>query len=231
MMPTAEPRQGFWSELTEPERSALRDVCEVRRFDRNTAIVAEDDTGDDIVIIWSGLAKVCSLGMCRPVLLALLGPGDIVGEMASISGQGRSATVIATDRVDGLVIEAARFHRVLGQFPHASAALQRVLVARLRESDLSRVGAGTTNVARRLARLLLDFERRYCVPSMDGSGSKIALALSQKDLAAFVGASPRAVAREIERWRDRDIVTTGRRWVAIQQPLALRRIAGTSAPP
>lgn len=230
MMPTAEPRQGFWSELTEPERSALREVCEVRRFDRNSAIVAEGDTGDDIVIIRSGLAKVCSLSMCRPVLLALRGPGDIVGEMASISGQGRSATVIAIDRVDGLVIEAARFHRVLGQFPHASVVLQRVLVARLSESDQSRVGAGTTNVAQRLARLLLEFERRYCAPT-NGGGSKIALALSQKDLAAFVGASPRAVAREVERWRARDIVTTGRRWVAIQQPLALRRIAGTSAPP
>jgi hypothetical protein len=106
----------------------------VRRFDRNSAI-AEDDIGDYIVIIRFGLAKVCSLGVCRPVLLALRGPGDIVGEMASISGQGCSTTVIAIDRVDVLVIEAARFHRVLSQFPHRSAALQQVLVARFRESD------------------------------------------------------------------------------------------------
>jgi CRP/FNR family cyclic AMP-dependent transcriptional regulator len=201
----------------------------VRRFDRNSAIVAEADTGNDIVIIWSGLAKVCSLSMCRPVLLALRGPGDIIGEMASISGQGRAATVIAIRWVDGLVIEAAPFHRVLGQLPHASAVLQRVLVARLRESDLSRVGAGTTNVAQRLARLLLEFERRYCVP-MNGGESKIRWRCP-KGPGRVRWRLPAGSSPEVECWRDRDIVKTGRRWVAIHQPLALRQTAGTSTPP
>jgi CRP/FNR family transcriptional regulator, cyclic AMP receptor protein len=223
---SAEPKQGFWRELGAPERVALMQICVRMRFERNSAIVAEDDTGNDIVIIWSGLAKVCSRTTSRPVLLALRGPGDIVGEMASIGGGGRSATVVAIDNVDGLVIKADRFGGFLSQFPQASEALQRVLVQRLRDSDSSRVGAGTTNVAQRLARLLLEFEGRFGVPT-DGGGNKIALALSQKDLAAFVGASPRAVAREMEHWRARDIVMTGRRWVTIQQPTVLRRIAGS----
>lgn len=230
MMMPAEPNQGFWCDLAEPERVALKGICTRKRFERNSAIVAEGDTAEDVVIIWSGLAKVCSRTTSREVLLALRGPGDVVGEMASIGGGGRSATVTAIDNVDGLVIKADRFGRFLSQFPGASAALQRVLIRRLRESDSIRVGAGTTNVAHRLARLLLEFERRFGVPTGDGA-NKIALTLSQKDLAAFVGASPRAVAREMGHWRDRNIVTTGRRWVVIQQPQALRRIAGNGAPP
>jgi CRP/FNR family cyclic AMP-dependent transcriptional regulator len=230
MIILAEPRHGFWGELAELDRVALQAICTRRRFERNSAIVAEDDASDDIVIIWSGLAKVCSRGTSRPVLLALRGPGDIVGEMASIGGGGRSATVVAIDDVDGLVIKADRFGKFLSQSTHASAVLQRVLVKRLRDSDASRVGAGTTNVAQRLARLLLEFEQRYGIPT-EGGGNRIAIALSQKDLGAFVGASPRAVAREIGGWRDRKIVMTGRRSVTIQQSQALRRIAGASASP
>jgi CRP/FNR family transcriptional regulator, cyclic AMP receptor protein len=228
MTTSAEPQQGFWHELAEPERATLRAIGTRRRFEPNSAIVAAEDTAEDIIIIWSGLAKVGLRTTSRTVLLALRGPGDIVGEMASIGGGGRSASVVAIDNVDGLVVEADRFGMFLSRYPHASIVLQRVLVQRLRESDSSRIGAGTTNVAQRLARLLLDFEQRYGVPT-DCGGNKIALALSQKDLAAFVGASPRAVAREIERWKDRKIIKAGRRWVTIQQPLVLRRIAGTSA--
>ncbi len=230
MIISAEPQHGFWRELAEPERAALRAMCRRRTFGRNNAIVAEDDAVDDIVLIWSGLAKVCSRATSRPVLLALRGPGDIVGEMASIGGGGRSATVIAINEVVGLVIQAARFGEFLSKFPDASKALQKVLVMRLRESDSSRIGAAATNVAQRLARLLLDIGQRYGVPA-DGGGSKIDLALTQEDLASFINASPRAVAREIERWKERDIVTTGRRWVTIERPLVLQRIAGPIVPP
>jgi CRP/FNR family cyclic AMP-dependent transcriptional regulator len=230
---SAEPQHGFWRELAEREREALRAICTRKGFERNSAIVAEDDAVDDIVIIWSGLAKVCSQGTSRPVLLALRGPGDIVGEMASIGGGGRSATVIAIHEVVGLVTEAARFGEFLGKSQEASKALQKVLVSRLRESDSSRIGATATNVAQRLARsllVLLDFGQRYGVPA-DGRGDKIDLALTQEDLASFINASPRAVAREIERWKERDIVTAGRRWMIIQQPSALKRIARISASP
>lgn len=230
MMISAEPQHGFWRELTEPERAILREIGARRIYERNSAIVAEADDADDIVIIWRGLAKVCSRGTSRPVLLALRGPGDIVGEMASIGGGGRSATVIAIHEVVGLVVKADRFGEFLSKNPDASKALQRVLVTRLRESDSSRIRAAATSVAQRLARLLLDFGQRYGVPA-DGGGSKIDLALTQEDLASFINASPRAVAREIERWKDRDIVTAGRRWVTVQQPMALRRIARIGVSP
>ena len=85
-------------------------------------------------------------------------------------------------------------------------------------------------MAQRVARLLLQLDQRYGVPAATG-GTKIAVTLTQHDLAAFVGASPRAVARVMESWRQRDIVVTGRRWVVIRRPSELRRIAGTQQPP
>jgi CRP/FNR family transcriptional regulator, cyclic AMP receptor protein len=230
MMTPNEPRYGFWGQLVPSERTALRAAGSWSTYAPDSSILVEQDTTDHVVIIWSGLAKVCSrTANRREVILALRGSGDIVGEMAGIRGGPRTATVIALDEVKALLVKGERFTRFLGQHSHASAVLHQVLVGRLRDSDQYRIGAGTMNVGQRLARLLLQIEHRFGVPAENGT--KISLALSQKDLAAFVGASERAVAREMERWRQREIVVTGRRWVIVQQSAALRRIAGPNGPP
>jgi CRP-like cAMP-binding protein len=166
----------------------------------------------------------------REVVLALRGPGDVVGEMVSIGGGRRSATVTAIDRVEALLIDASRFVAFLSDSPHASSILTRILVGRLREADQHRLAAGSMTVGQRLARLLLDLANCYGVPAR-GGGTRIALALSQRDLAAWVGGSHRTVAREMEKWRERGFVTTGRRSVIVQQKDALRRISGLREPP
>jgi CRP/FNR family cyclic AMP-dependent transcriptional regulator len=223
-------QQGFWAHLTMSEQSALRAIGAWRSFEPSSVILVKDDASDHVLILWSGYAKVhLRVGGDRDVVLAVRGPGDIVGEMVSISGGRRSAMVTAIGDVMALGISAERFTNFLDRSPHASSVLRRVLVERLREGDRYRFAAGTLSVERRLARLLLEFARRYGTPTGDG-GTKVALALTQKDLAAFVGGSQRTIARAMERWREREIVVTGRRWVIVKQTPALRRIAGLSGP-
>jgi len=85
-------------------------------------------------------------------------------------------------------------------------------------------------VGQRLARFLLELAQRYGVSTPAG-GTSIGVALSQKDLAACIGGSARAVARELEVWRQRGFITTGRRSIVVLQPDDLKRIAGPAAPP
>jgi CRP/FNR family transcriptional regulator, cyclic AMP receptor protein len=225
-----EPGRGFWADLTGHEQAALRAIGSWSSFDVDEEIFTERKQPDDVAVIWSGLTKVGSrFGAPREVLLALRGPGDLVGEMACVAGGLRSATVRVIERVDALVVDGRAFAWFLRRFPHASAVVHRVLVTRLRHADQCRVSAGTTSVAQRLARLLLQLEQQYGVPANDGT--KIAVTLSQQDLAAFVGASQRAVARVMESWRERDIVRTGRRRLTIRRLSELRRIAGSNVPP
>jgi CRP/FNR family transcriptional regulator, cyclic AMP receptor protein len=222
------PQRGFWAKLAEAERAALSDLGSRCMFRPDSRILAEHDRTNHVVIIWSGHTKVSARARAYgEVLLALRGSGDIVGEMACVGGGLRAATVTAINDVDALVVEADAFIGFLHRFPHASMVLQRVLVARLRHCGRCRVGAVGTNVAQRLARLLLELQWAYGVPNEAGD-VRIALTLSQKDLAAFVAASQRAVARELESWRQRGIIVTGRRWVIVRRPSELRRIAGAS---
>src|SRR6266511_3539961 len=194
------------------ERAALQAGGSWGDFLPGAVLFTQDDVSDHVAVIWSGYTKVVTGSTAgHEVVLALRGPGDVVGEMVSIGGGRRSATVTAIDRVEALLIDANRFVGFLNDFSHASAILTRILVGRLREADRHRLAAGSMTVGQRLARLLL--------------------ALSQKDLAAWVGGSHRTVAREMERWRERGFVGTGRRSVTVREPAALRRIAGLREPP
>jgi CRP/FNR family transcriptional regulator, cyclic AMP receptor protein len=226
-----EPRRGFWGDLSMQERAALQAGGSWGEFLPGTTLFAQHDTSDHVAIIWSGYTKVVTgTEAGREVVLALRGPGDVVGEMVSLGGGRRSATVTAIDHVEALIVDAPRFVEFLRDFGHASALLTRILVGRLREADRHRLAAGSMTVGQRLARLLLDLANSYGTPAPEG-GTRIALALSQKDLAAWVGGSHRTVAREMERWRERGFINTGRRSVTVQQPGDLRRIAGLREPP
>ena len=225
----SEPPGGFWGELTAQERGALQAVATRVVFQTNTTLFFQDEPTEHVVVIWGGYAKVLSRnGSGHQVLLAIRGPGDLVGEFAGVDGGRRSATVEAIDTVRALLVGASAFRVFLERSPHASTVLQRTLVQRLRDADKKRLSSASMAVGQRLAELLLELAGRFGAP--EGAGTRIGLALSQEDLAAYVGASRRAVAREIESWRDRGIVTTGRRNLLIHQPSALERIAGIRNP-
>src|SRR5439155_17221860 len=126
----------FWGRLTVPEQAALATVASPSRFEADSTIINEHDATDHVLVIRSGLAKVSArIGANRDVLLALRRPGDIIGEMAGVADGRRSATIVAIDDVDALLIKADRFAAFLGQFAHASTVLHGVLVDRLRDCD------------------------------------------------------------------------------------------------
>jgi CRP/FNR family transcriptional regulator, cyclic AMP receptor protein len=221
----------FWGELSDSERSALTAVGARRTFAPGKAICDRHETADDVVILRSGFAKVLSGAPVGPdVVLAFRGPGDIVGEMVGIGGGQRCATVAAIGPVDALSIGLVPFAAFLSEHAHATTVLQRTLVNKLREADRDRLAAGCLTVGQRLARLLLKLAQRYGA-STAGGGTTIGLPLSQRDLAACIAGSARTVSRELEQWRRRGILMTGRRTVIIMRPQDLHQIAGPTAPP
>jgi CRP/FNR family transcriptional regulator, cyclic AMP receptor protein len=225
------PTQGFWADLTGRERDALEAVSTRSNFASGRTILDRQHLIDDVVILLSGFSKVVTRISNGPqVVLAVRGPGDIIGETVNVVDGLRTTSVAAIDLVEALRMCRAAFARVLAEHPRATAALQRTLVYKLREADDDRLAAGSMTVGQRLARLLLKLAHRYGAPLSSG-GTSIGVPLSQKDLAACVGGSVRAVARELEDWRQRQFIETGRCTIAVMRPDALRRIAGPAAPP
>jgi CRP/FNR family transcriptional regulator, cyclic AMP receptor protein len=191
-------------------------------------LLSEGDRSTHLLLIARGRVKVSRVAANGYALvLAIRGPGDLLGEMVAVDGGARSATVTALDPVTVLVIPAAAFADFLGEEQGASLALAELMAWRLRAADRQRLEFAAFPVQRRLSLVLLDLERWYGKNAADNPAHRdIDLALSQSDLAGLVGSSLDSLAKAIRDLARREIVRTRRRRVTIIDRAALAAVAG-----
>src|SRR6185436_712015 len=95
-----------------------------RRYPRGTALFHERQPGDRVMIVLSGTVKLISVSEeGKEVLLALRGPDDLLGELGALDGRPRSASAIALDEVEALVLPAVDFKAFLENHPRAAVVI------------------------------------------------------------------------------------------------------------
>ncbi|WP_258342432.1 Crp/Fnr family transcriptional regulator [Saccharopolyspora gregorii] len=206
--------------------AALRSVGTSRRWRGGAVLFGVGDRSDHVLLIRSGQVKVWSMSTRgAETVLAIRGPGSVIGEFSAVDGRPRASAVTALGPVQADVVPGAEFRRFLHQHPDVMFELLVGVVARMRESDRYRVEFTSSGVGQRLARLLLDLVREHGVP--DGPGRyAIAIPLSQAELAAATSASRETVARALRELRDRGAVDTRRRRIAVLDRELLAQHAG-----
>ncbi|MGK5546103.1 Crp/Fnr family transcriptional regulator [Streptomyces sp. URMC 127] len=219
-----EDRVPFVVRLEAEDRQALFGSGTPLVFSARQVLLREHEPTAHVLILLSGWTKVTSAAANGyEALLALRGPGDIVGEGAVLSGRPRSATVTALGRVETLAVDADRFSGLLDERPDISRKLLALTADRMRDSDRRRLQYAALNVQERLALLLLELIRSHGEEAEDGV--QLTPGLTQSELAGSVGASREAVARLLKGLRERGIVRTGRRGLVVMRPDVLRRMA------
>jgi CRP-like cAMP-binding protein len=178
----------------------------------------QGDESDHIIVIERGWAKVTSATENgHEVVLAVRGPGDLVGESAALGDRERSATVTAISTLWGLVLPADRFAMFLDEHPRAWRMVSGTFVRRLDDADRRVQAHASAEASHRLALLLLhlcDLSEQYDRPGPDGS-IEIRPPLSQEELGSWVDASRETVARALKEWRALGLVRTGRRKITV----------------
>ncbi|MFE6923765.1 Crp/Fnr family transcriptional regulator [Nocardia sp. NPDC057663] len=188
-----------------------------RQWSAGSVLMREGEQSEHVVVIEAGRVKVASAAVSgKQALLAIRGPGDLLGEFSAIDGRARSATVTALSSVTATVLSGSAFRDLLIGDGKVAFTLLRIVVSRLREADVQRLEFGAYSVTERIARLLLDYARRYGERGDDGV--IITLPLSQDELAHAAGASREAVSKALKRLRALDAVRTGRRRVELLRP-------------
>lgn len=220
-----EDRVPFLSRLDAEDRRALMALGTPLDFAPRAVLLREDEPSAHALVVLTGWAKVTSSAANGyEALLALRGPGDIVGEAAALSGQRRSATVTALGPVRSIAIEAGTFLAILGERPNMAMRLLGLITDRGRDSDRRRVQYAALTVQERLALLLLELGRSH--GERTDEGIRLTAGLTQSELAGSVGASREAVARLLRGLRERGVVRTGRRGLVLLKPDVLRRMTG-----
>ncbi len=106
-------------------------IAEVELYAPGEPIVREGERGDALFILVRGTATVERGGR----VIATLGPGDAVGEMAVLDSEPRSATVRATSEVEALRMGSEAFYEILHEQVEIAEGVIRVLSQRVRSLD------------------------------------------------------------------------------------------------
>jgi CRP-like cAMP-binding protein len=214
---------GFLASLSDEDADALRTAGVRRTYRGHVTLVHQDDDAGPVVVLLGGRAKIAVTEGGREAILGVVGPGELIGELAAIEGSPRSTTVTTLEPVDALVIPRLDFVGLLNRRPRIALAILRVVARRLRYADSQRAQYATLDVAGRLAQRLLELSERF--GDEKAGGIEIRLPLSQEELASWVGASREAVSKAFQLLRTLGIVETGRRRVTVLDLEALRRQA------
>jgi CRP/FNR family transcriptional regulator len=126
-------RVPLFANLSPGDLKQIAAVAQEESFSDGTVIIREGEIGDMMFIIVSGEVRVISVKDNRELELATRKAGDIVGEMAMISREPRSATIVAIGNVRALCMDQKSFEALLRDRPDVSLAVIQVLSRRLQE--------------------------------------------------------------------------------------------------
>src|SRR5215211_4046697 len=213
---------GFLSELEPGERQQLEQLGSVRRYRRGDVLFHQGDDAGVVVVLLAGHVKAAIVNDGREVILAF--PG--LGELSAVDGEPRSGTVRAVEDIEALVIPGSAFRAFIEHHPRTALILLRSVAARLRASDRLRADYAVNDVVVRVAGRLVELCDRFGGYARDdGEPVDTGLAITQDELAAWVGASREAVAKAMALLRTLGWVQTERRRIVVLDLPALRRYA------
>jgi CRP/FNR family transcriptional regulator, cyclic AMP receptor protein len=139
-------------------------------------------------------------------ILAILGPGAIVGELAVFDRGPRSASVFAMIDCELSFIRRSVFEEKTIRHPEIYQYLMNVLATRLQQADEAVAATSFLTVRARLARALLELAKH--VGEDDGAGRVVIRhKIGQSDLAAMAWVARENVSRVMSDWKRRKVVT------------------------
>ena len=128
----------------------------VWEYAADESMIRMGDPGDDLVVILSGSAQAFIRGGSGDrTIVGSFKPGDIVGEIAVLTGEARTADVVAQTEVRALRLAAADFHAVANVHPEVRVLLTNVVAEHLGQSAVDGLGGKTIHgyqVRRRIGR-------------------------------------------------------------------------------
>jgi CRP-like cAMP-binding protein len=173
------------------------------------------DPGAQIYVVIRGKLKALTTSEeGADVVFNIHGPGEMLGEVALLTGEPRSATIQAIENSELLVIDRRDFLACLKREPEVAVKLLGVLAARLRH--LSEMVEDTLflNLPVRLAKKLLTFA------DSDGEktpeGVRIQLRLSQEEWGDLVGATRESINKQMRAWADEGLISLEHGYVTIR---------------
>ncbi|ACU77716.1 transcriptional regulator, Crp/Fnr family [Catenulispora acidiphila DSM 44928] len=201
-------RTPLFATLDVDAAASLRASMNEIELARGDLLFHEGDPGDSLYVVLRGKIKLGrTSGDGRENLVAVLGPGEMFGELSLFDPGPRSAGATALVDSTLLGLSSDELTPWLATRPDVARALLRAIARRLRRTNDSMSDLVFSDVPGRVAKALLDLSARFGTPAEDGI--HVAHDMTQEELAQLVGASRETVNKALADF-------AGRGWLRLE---------------
>ncbi len=214
------PKGSVFAECTESQLADLLSVGSMVPTRTNDEILRQGDEGTSLVIVLDGVVRISMVTPNgREIILDYAEAGSVIGEIAVLDGQPRTASAIAM--WPGRIFRLSRgaFEGFIERHPKVAIRLLREMARRLRETDVTIESDRAFTTGPRLARYL----KRLTDQKVHGT--RLTRDLSQTELGSFVGISRENINRQLAAWASEGVIELTQGKIRIIDPDYLTQIA------
>jgi CRP-like cAMP-binding protein len=197
----------------------------VVNYGNRQRIFDKGDEGDRLLGVLSGQVRIYVMSHeGRELIMNVIQPGELFGEISLIDGKPRSASAVAIGSTDLLHIRRNEFFALLRQNCDMALKFMEVLCARVRWTSGLLEDASLLDLSARLAKRLLNLAS--AIGRKHDDGIRIGLRLSQTDLGNMLGVTREAVNKQLREWKREGLVDMQEGQLFILDPKALEERVG-----
>jgi CRP-like cAMP-binding protein len=210
--------------LGERELGEIALITRRRRLGAGETLFHKGDEGGDVYVIVSGRLKAFATGPeGDDVVFRYMGAGEVVGELGAFVEGKRTASNVAVEDCELLMIQRRELIPLLRRQPEIAIRLLGALAARTIHLSESLEDNNFRPVSARLAKCLISFADRWSEPGKNGS-VRIQLRLPQGELGDLVGATRESVNKLVRQWTLEGILDMHDGQVTIKNRAALEKL-------
>lgn len=206
------------------EAEALDQLCRYAKYTvlkRGATIFAKGDPGHSLYAVISGTVKISiSSPDGRNAILNMVGPGEVFGDMAVLSGQPRSADATANTNCEIYVIDRRDFLPFVRSQPALSMKFIELLCERLRRTSDQVEQVILRDLPGRLASVLFGLAERRKLELESQT-----IVITQQEISEMVGMTRESINKQLRAWSSRGWVRLEHGAIVVLDPVSLRELA------
>lgn len=212
----------LFKDLSQELQGQVAELCSLKRFAVGELICRQGEAGDALYGLISGQLRISASSIDgQEMHLNVIGPGEVIGEIALLDGGERTATATAVKESNVFVLPREAFLRLVRTEGQLAEHLLGLLCQRVRWTSDIVEDVVFRSVPMRLARRVAILARLHGEAHEDGR----LLRLSQADLAQFLNVSRQVVNVNLQAWQRHGVIEVGRGRVLVKDFSALERLA------
>src|SRR5262249_10259560 len=189
-------------------------------------IFDKGDDGDRLLGVLAGQVRIYVMSSeGRELIMNVIMPGELFGEISLIDGKPRSASAVAIGSTDLMHIKRQDFLALLRSNHDLCLKFMNVLCERVRWTSGLLEDASLLDLPSRLAKRLLNLA--HGIGEKQGDGIRIGLKLSQTDLGNMLGVTREAVNKQLREWMRDGLVDMQDGQMLILDPKSLAALVGS----